>query len=158
MTPWRARSQHETVIATARSGSDSDLSQAGSVLGTPSYMAPEQARGEVDVLDERCDVFALGSILCEILTGLAAVTGRTSAEIQHKAARGDLAEALTRLDRCGAEADLIVLARDCLAAEADDRPRDAGVVAGRLASYRASIQERTRAAELERARAEMRAS
>src|SRR3954465_10839637 len=71
---------HETVIATARSGGDdSDLSRAGSVLGTPAYMAPEQARGEVGRLDERCDVFALGSILCEILTGEPAFTGRTSA-------------------------------------------------------------------------------
>ena len=67
----------ETVIATARSGSDgSDRSLVGSVLGTPAYMAPEQARGEIDRIDERADVFALGSILCEILTGEPAFTGR----------------------------------------------------------------------------------
>ena len=72
----------ETMIATARSGSDRDHSHAGSVLGTPSYMAPEQARGETDLINERADVFALGSILCEILTGTPVFTGRTSGEIR----------------------------------------------------------------------------
>ena len=48
-------------------------------------------------VDERCDVFTLGSILCETLTGEPAFTGRSSAEIHRKASRGELKEALTRL-------------------------------------------------------------
>ena len=43
-------------------------------------------------MDERADVFALGSIFCELLTGEPAFTGRNSGEIQRKAARGDLAD------------------------------------------------------------------
>jgi serine/threonine-protein kinase len=144
---------HETVIATARSGSDSgsDLSRAGSVLGTPAYMAPEQARGENDRLDERADVFALGSILCEILTGQPAFIGRSSGEILRQAAQGDLSGAWKRLDACGADAELMALARDCLMPEVDDRPHHAGVVVDRLASHLAGVQERLRAAELARA-------
>ena len=128
--------RQETVIATARSGSgEAGLSHAGSVMGTPSYMAPEQARGEIDRVDERADVFALGSILCEILTGSPAFLGRSSGEILRKAALGDLADAFARLDACGADAELIAMARDCLAREPEDRPRDAGAVAERVTAY-----------------------
>jgi serine/threonine-protein kinase len=148
---------HETVVATARSGSSTELSQAGSVLGTPAYMAPEQARGEIDRLDERADVFALGSILCEILTGEPAFTGRTSSEILRKAGRGDLDPALARLDACDAERELIGLAQECLAPERDDRPQSARVVAEAMTAYLAGVQERLRAAELARVEADARA-
>jgi tetratricopeptide (TPR) repeat protein len=147
----------ETVIATARSGDPTaELSQVGSVLGTPSYMAPEQARGEAGSVDERADVFALGSILCEILTGTPAFTGRSSGEIQRKAARGELAEAFARLDAGEVDAELIGLARGCLAVEPADRPRDAGGVAERVGAYLAGVQRKLRAAEVaeDRARAE----
>ena len=69
----------------------------GAVMGTPAYMAPEQARGETESIDRRADVFALGSILCEILTGAPAFTGPTSGEVHRKASRGDTAGALADL-------------------------------------------------------------
>ena len=121
-------------------------------------MAPEQARGEVERIDERADVFGLGAILCEILTGRPPFVGSTREEIRGQAARGDLTDALRRLDACGAEAELIGLARDCLAAERDERPRNAGEVARRLTAYLAGVQERLRAAELARVEAQARAA
>ena len=65
--------------------------------------------------------------------------------------RGDAANALARLDRCGAEAELIALAKDCLAVEREDRPRDARLVAERMTAYLAGVQERVQAAERDRA-------
>jgi serine/threonine-protein kinase len=157
----QARTRAEaSVIRTARSGdepgSTGSLTQAGSVLGTPAYMAPEQARGDVELVDERADVFGLGAILCEILTGQPPFTGK-GAEAQRKAQTARLDDACARLDACGAEADLIALARRCLAAEPWDRPRDARQVALAMTAYQESVVERLRQAELERAAAEARA-
>src|SRR6516225_3301196 len=147
----------ETLITTAGSGSDRELSRAGSIMGTPSYMPPEQARGQTDRIDERADVFALGSILCEVLTAKPAFTGRAATEILRKAADGATADAVARLDGCGSEAELIALAKDCLAVEPEGRPRDANVVAERITAYLAGVQERVQAAERERAVAVARA-
>ncbi len=143
--------RRETVIATARSGSANPaLSQAGSVMGTPGYMAPEQARGEIERIDERADVFALGSILCEILTGDPAILGRSTGEIHRKTAQGDMAEALVRLEQCEAEVELVALAKDCLAAGPEERPHHASAVAERITAYLSGVQERLRTAEIAR--------
>ncbi len=145
-------------VRTLRTGSTADESRAGSVLGTPSYMAPEQARGQIDTLDERADVFGLGAILCEILTGLPPYAAPSGDENYRKAARADLSEAMVRLDACGAEPELIALAKSCLATAPRDRPRDAGVVVAALSSYLAGVQNRLKVAELARARAESKAA
>jgi eukaryotic-like serine/threonine-protein kinase len=132
--------------------------EAGSMLGTPAFLSPEQAGGELDKLDERTDVFGLGAILCVILTGQPPYVGKSAEEIRLMAIRGELADAHTRLDQCGADARLVELCRQCLAADRDSRPRDAAALAGTLAEYMTGIEERARRAEVDLAAAETRAA
>src|SRR5262249_13215197 len=131
--------------------------QEGQGMGTAPYVPPEQARGEVGRVDQRSDVFGLGAILCEILTGQPPFTGKNQNEVFAKAQACDHGEALARLDGCGADADLVRLAKACLAPKPEDRLSDAGVVAQEVAAYLAGVQERLRVTELERAAAEARA-
>jgi serine/threonine-protein kinase len=131
------------------------LTEAGAVVGTPGYLAPEQARGRPG--DQRTDVFGLGAILCEILTGKPPFQGAALCSLLQQTREGDLGNATERLEHCGADDELVRLAKDCLAAEPADRPADGSAVAARLAEYLAGMQDRLRRAELGQARAEVRA-
>ncbi|MDY3553049.1 protein kinase [Gemmata sp. JC717] len=138
--------------------SDGSVTQAGSVLGTPAFMPPEQAAGEIDKIDCRSDVFGLGAILCALLTGRPPYSGRDAQEMRVKAVRGATEEAFARLDGCGAEPDVVALCKRCLAFALSDRPADANVLVARLAELRTAADERTRQAERDRHAAEVRAA
>ncbi|MBA4065820.1 MAG: hypothetical protein C0501_19295 [Isosphaera sp.] len=133
---------------------EGDETQAGAILGTPAYMPPEQAIGAVDQIDARSDVFALGGILCAILTRHPPYLGADAESTRQLAARGKLDDAKARLAGCGADPDLVDLCERCLSVEKADRPADGGAVARAVADLRAAADERARQAEVDRVRAE----
>lgn len=114
----------------------------GTVFGTPAYLAPEQARGEIERVDRRADVFGLGCILCEILTGVPAYRGKTPGEVWRQAKEGDTAAALARLEACDGPEAVVRLARRCLATAPEVRPADGGAVVDALVAHLESGQRR----------------
>ncbi|HEU4734231.1 MAG TPA: serine/threonine-protein kinase [Kofleriaceae bacterium] len=109
--------------AAAGSGSpyDSDLTAAGSILGTPAYMAPEQERGEP--VDQRADVFAIGAMLWE-LCALQRVPPAERAQ-RHRMLR-----------RAGIDRDLIAIIDKALAPDPARRYPDAGALAADLKAFK----------------------
>jgi PAS domain S-box-containing protein len=69
---------------TGEGDEDSEQTLPGQALGTPSYMAPEQAAGRLDLIERRTDVYGLGAVLYEILTGRPPFSGPDTAAVLRK--------------------------------------------------------------------------
>jgi eukaryotic-like serine/threonine-protein kinase len=108
---------------------DHRLTETGVVVGTPGYMAPEQARGEREI-DARSDVFALGCVLYECITGMPAFAGRNVAAVMARIVLCD-PPPLRELWPAVPPALERLVAR-MLAKRREDRPRDAAAVAAEL--------------------------
>ncbi|MFO0825383.1 MAG: tetratricopeptide repeat protein [Gemmataceae bacterium] len=147
--------QTEILSLSAHHPRASELTEVGYVMGTPAYMAPEQARGEP--LDPRSDVFSLGGILCDMLTGHPPFVGNTVRDTIRLAGAGDVTIPFRRLDACSTDPELIALCKRCLSPNAKDRPVDGKAVGDEVAAYRVGVEERLRKAETERVAAEARA-
>jgi serine/threonine-protein kinase len=76
-----------TLMPSSASGSAETL--PGSALGTPAYMSPEQARGDLEHLGPRSDVYALGATLYCLLTGRPALEGEDVGDLMRRAQRGE---------------------------------------------------------------------
>ncbi len=156
----RAKESLHSVIETVRSapGSSGSDSLAGSVLGTPAYMAPEQAQGEIDKLDERADVFSLGAILCELLTGRPPYVEIDGEALVMQAARAKLDPARAAIEACDADQVLKQLCLDCLMPARAARPANADEVAKAVHAFMTTVEERAQKAELAAVEARIKAA
>ena len=82
----------KTVLVGHEEVSLDDKTKMGQVMGTPAYMSPEQAEGELDILDHRSDLYALGLILFELVTFHRAIIGENTNEVMMNARRGKIAD------------------------------------------------------------------
>jgi tetratricopeptide (TPR) repeat protein len=147
----------DTVVHSLRE-SDGSFTQAGSVLGTPAYMPPEQAAGEASKVGTRSDVFGLGAILCVLLTGKPPFEGKHQESVRLNAVRGRTEAALARLDACGADQGVVALCKRCLEFDPEHRPATADEVAVAISGLRRAADERARQAEHDRLATEVRAA
>ena len=138
----------ETEIETIRPQEEYETTRAGSVLGTPAYMPPEQALGDVDKVGPTADVFALGATLCEILVGKPPYDDPDPLKTLEMARFSELKRTFQRLDQCGADSEVVQIARDCLQSDPKKRPQHANAVAERLSGYLQSAERKSGGLEM----------
>lgn len=122
-----------TVTKLPKTRNDSDPTIDGTIMGTPAYMAPEQARGRVEEIDLHTDIYALGAVLYFMLTGSAPYTGEvedTLNRLRNSAPPPGLRERCKSIPR-----PLEAICRKAMAMEQEDRYESVLAVAADIVAY-----------------------
>jgi serine/threonine protein kinase/tetratricopeptide (TPR) repeat protein len=122
-----------TDFGLAKLDADSRLTEPGQIMGSPSYMAPEQARGEARNVGRPADLYALGAILYEMLTGRPPFKGETPIETVHQVINDDVVPPSRLVSKIARDLETICL--HCLNKEQSRRYRSAAALADDLRRY-----------------------
>ena len=112
---------------------ESDATRTGALLGTPSYMAPEQARGQSSALGPATDVYGLGAILYELLTGIRAFQGAGDADTLRRIVQDE--PVTVRHWRTQVPRDLEAVCMKCLEKRPADRYASVAALAADVRRY-----------------------
>ncbi len=104
-------------IAAASQSSDTKLTKTGLLVGTPTYMSPEQVLGKD--IDERTDIYSLGTIMYEMVTGRPPYSGKDSMSIMYQHVQGEAKPPIEKNDQVPMELSNLVM--DCMKVKPEER-------------------------------------
>ena len=121
-----------------------DETKVGQVLGTPAYMSPEQANGQVDIIDHRSDLFSLGLILFELVTLRRAYIADDQYTVLQKAERAQLAEIKPYPRQQAIPKQLIAIIKKATQLNPEDRYATVDAFADDIRRYRRGVAVKAR--------------